>query len=149
MTTQQETMLRLSRRFGAPRERVFDAWTSPEVLNEWWSAMPSMRPSQAEVDLREGGRYRLGMRSTESGDEHVAVGEYREVRRPERLVFTWQWEGKSEMTGGESLVEIDFLEDGDGTEVVLTHTGLPSEESRVSHEHGWNGCLGSLEWYLT
>lgn len=147
-TQQQEAVLRLSRTFNAPRERVFDAWTDPEVLREWWSAMPTMKPSCAEVDLREGGRYRLGMQDAESGNEHVVVGEYREVRRPERLAYTWMWENKPEMTGGETLVEIDFRELGDGTEVVLTHTGLPTDESRGQHTHGWNGCLDSLGRYL-
>jgi uncharacterized protein YndB with AHSA1/START domain len=148
MTTQQETALRLSRRFAAPSERVFDAWTNPEVLRQWWAAGPAMKPTLAELDLREGGRYRLGMQDTESGHEHVVVGEYREVRRPERLAYTWMWEGSPEMTGGESLVEVEFLEDGDGTEVVLVHTGLPSDQSRERHAHGWNGCFDSLERYL-
>ena len=147
-TQQQEAVLRLSRTFNAPRERVFDAWTDPEVLREWWSAMPTMKPTLAEVDLREGGRYRLGMQDSESGREHVVVGEYREVRRPEGLAYTWTWEGSPELTGGETLVEIEFREDGDGTEVVLTHTGLPTEESRGQHAHGWNGCFDSLGAYL-
>jgi uncharacterized protein YndB with AHSA1/START domain len=147
-TQQQEAVLRLSRTFSAPRERVFDAWTDPDVLREWWSAMPTMTPTIAEVDLREGGRYRLGMRDSESGHEHVVVGEYREIRRPERLAYTWIWEGSPEMTGGETLVEIEFNEDGDGTEVVLTHTGLPTEDSRGRHAHGWNGCFDSLARYL-
>jgi uncharacterized protein YndB with AHSA1/START domain len=65
--TEQETVLRLERRFDAPRDRVFDAWTNPDVLREWWSAMPSMSPGEIDVDLREGGRYRMEMR-TGTGD---------------------------------------------------------------------------------
>jgi uncharacterized protein YndB with AHSA1/START domain len=56
MTAQQETVLRLSREFGAPRERVFEAWTNPEVLQQWWAASPTMEGALAELDLREGGR---------------------------------------------------------------------------------------------
>jgi len=148
MTTQEETVLRLSRKFGAPRERVFDAWTNPDVLRRWWAASPTMEGTLAELDLREGGCYRLGMRDTESGNEHVVVGEYREIRRPERLAYTWMWEGAPQMTGGETLVEVEFLEDGDGTEVVLVHSGFVSDESREQHAHGWSGCLDSLGRYL-
>ena len=83
MATEQETVLRLQRRFDAPRERVFDAWTDPAVLREWWAAAPSMTPGEAEVELVEGGRYRLSMRA-ENGQVHTVVGEYTEVRRPVR-----------------------------------------------------------------
>ena len=151
MATEQATVLRLTRKFDAPRERVFDAWTDPELLRKWWAAQPKFEPSLAEVDAREGGRYRLGMRDAESGAEHIVGGEYREVRRPERLVYTWTWEGgPMEMQGSaETLVEVDFVEDGDGTEVVLTHSGFESEQIRDMHGMGWSGCLDSLERLLS
>jgi uncharacterized protein YndB with AHSA1/START domain len=151
MATEQATVLRLTRKFDAPRERVFDAWIDSELLMKWWAAMPKFEPSLAEVDAREGGRYRLGMRDTESGDVHIVGGEYREVRRPERLVYTWTGEGGAkEMEGSaETLVEVDFVEDGGGTEVVLTHSGFENEQIRDMHTHGWNGCLDSLERLLS
>jgi uncharacterized protein YndB with AHSA1/START domain len=101
----------------------------------------------AEVDLRPGGRYRLSMRDTDTGAVHTIVGEYREIRRPERLAYTWTWESNPEEMKGseESLVEVDFVEDGDETEVVLTHSGFANAEIRAMHEHGWNACLDNLE----
>jgi uncharacterized protein YndB with AHSA1/START domain len=145
--TEQETMLRVSRRFAAPREKVFDAWTNPDVLRRWWAGSETMETAGAEVDAREGGRYRLSMRDTESDAVHTVVGEYTEVRRPERLVFTWSWEGDPgpPLANEETRVEVEFVEDGDGTEVVLTHTGFGSPESRGMHEHGWGAVLASLE----
>lgn len=138
--------LRLSRRFSATPERVFEAWTSPEVLRLWWAARPDWEGADAEVDLRPGGRYRLSMRDTESGLVHSVVGEYTEVRRPERLAYTWTWEGEpSEMTGSENtIVVVDFLETDEGTEVVLTHTGFASALIRDMHAAGWGGCLDNL-----
>jgi len=124
-------MIEVRRRFAATPERVFDAWTQPEVLTEWWSAGPSHRPGLAEVDLRVGGRYRLSM-IDDDGVETVVGGEYVEVRRPDRLAFT-------------SLVEIDFETDGDATLVTLRHSGLVTAESIARHERGWNGCFDSLE----
>jgi glutathione S-transferase len=140
----QEVVLEVAHRFAAPRERVFEAWTNPEVLRRWWSA--SDTPA-AEIDLEPGGAYRFSMR-TDSGDVHTVYGTYREVRPPERLSFTWSWEEGPDqvMAGSEnSLVVVDFLEDGDGTLVKLTHTGFASEEIRGMHEHGWNAVLGRLE----
>jgi uncharacterized protein YndB with AHSA1/START domain len=145
--TQQETVLQVSRRFAAPREKVFDAWINPDVLMRWWAGGETMEATGAEVDAREGGRYRLSMRDNESNAEHTVTGEYTELRRPERLAFTWRWEGDPGPPIGneETRVEVDFIEDGDGTEVVLTHSGFGNAESRGMHEHGWNAVLANLE----
>src|SRR3712207_302531 len=61
-STEQGVVLRMTRRFDAPREQVFDAWTNPDVVRRWWSAFPNGDTPTAELDLREGGRYRLAMR---------------------------------------------------------------------------------------
>jgi uncharacterized protein YndB with AHSA1/START domain len=147
--TEQETMLRVSRRFDAPRERVFDAWTNPDVLRSWWAAGPDWKTPTAEVDPRPGGRYRLSMEDP-TGSVHTVVGEYKEVTPPERLAYTWSWEGgPPEMAGSaDSLVVVEFLEDGDGTEVVLTHSGFASGEIRGEHEKGWTAVIENLGRFL-
>jgi len=148
MTQQtQDVVLRLNRRFNAPRERVFDAWTNPEVLKDWWHAGPEWETPVAEVDLRPGGSYRLAMRDPESGQTHTLVGEYREVQPPERLVYTWTWESNpAEMEGSAgSLVTVEFLDDGGATNVEITHSGFANEQIRDLHAHGWEGCLANLE----
>jgi uncharacterized protein YndB with AHSA1/START domain len=149
MTAREGTVVRVQRRFDAPPERVFDAWTDEAVLRDWWSAMPSMAPGSIEVDLREGGRYRMEM-IADSGEIHTAVGEYREVHRPARVVYTWSWEGNDDaMRGSEgTLVEVEFVADGDGTLVTLTHSGFDSDAIAELHEHGWNGTLEQLATYL-
>lgn len=147
----QEAVLRLTRRFEAPRERVFEAWTSPEVLKDWWRAGPHWETPVAEVDLRPGGRYRLAMTDTDKGETHVVVGEYREIQPPERLVYTWSWESNSdEMKGSEdSVVTVEFAEADGGTEVSLTHTGFATDEIRDLHAHGWEAVLANLERTLS
>lgn len=143
----QELALELSHRFAAPREKVFDAWTNPDVLKRWWAAGPTWDTPLAEVDARQGGTYRLSMR-TDEGEVHTVKGEYKEVLPPERLVYTWGWEEGPEpaMAASEnSLVVVEFLEDGDGTLVKLTHSGFASEEIRAMHVHGWEAVLANLE----
>jgi uncharacterized protein YndB with AHSA1/START domain len=139
--------LRLTRRFAAPRERVFDAWTDPLLLSRWWAALQGWETSWAEVDLRQGGRYVLSMRDGATGAVHTVVGEYVEVRRPERLAYTWTWEGDPDvMRGSEgTLVEVVFAEDGEGTQLVLTHGGFADARIRDLHGEGWAGCLAKLE----
>ena len=75
-------VVRIERTFDAPAEKVFDAWTSPEVMRRWFHCEPDWETPEAEVDLRPGGRYRLAMQPT-AGDPFVVGGTYREVVFPE------------------------------------------------------------------
>jgi uncharacterized protein YndB with AHSA1/START domain len=86
------------------------------------------------------------MRKLPEGEAFFLTGVYREVRRPEKLVYTWRWESTPEH--GESLVTVEFREEGKATEVVLTHAELPTEKSRQEHTQGWTGCLDRLGSYL-
>lgn len=145
--TGHEVALEVQHRFAAPREQVFDAWTNPDVLRRWWRAAEDWGTPLAEVDARQGGSYRLSMETGE-GEIHTVFGEYREVSPPERLAFTWTWEeGPGPVMAGSenTLVVVEFEEDGDGTLVKLTHSGFASDELKGMHEHGWQGVLGSLE----
>jgi uncharacterized protein YndB with AHSA1/START domain len=137
--------LRLERGFAASPAEVFDAWTNPEVLRRWWAAQPTWTSPGCEVDLRVGGRYRLRMCDEQSGQVYAVGGEYREVERPRRLVYTWCWEGTEGLHPGEvSVVSVEFRAEGEGTTVVLEHSELGSEESRVRHGRGWEGSLDNL-----
>ena len=81
-----------------------------------------------------------------SGNVYTVVGTFREVRPPERLAFTWTWEGKDM---GETLVTLD-LHDRDGaTHLVLTHELFPTTEMRDEHGTGWAGCLSRLATLVT
>lgn len=66
--------LQLEHRYAAHPEQVFPAWIDPDVLRRWWAAMPSSKTPLVDVDAREGGGYRLSMR-TDEGDVHTASGE--------------------------------------------------------------------------
>ena len=110
-----ETSLRLQRTYDAPAEDVFDAWTNPEVLRRWWAVNAAGITPIAEVDLRVGGRYRISMEDPESGKKYTAGGEYREVSRPNRLVYSWQWEQEDGELGHLSTVAVDFRAEGEQT----------------------------------
>jgi uncharacterized protein YndB with AHSA1/START domain len=145
MSLSEIATLRLERTFAATPEEVFDAWTNPEVLERWWAARPAWTSPGCDVDLRVGGRYVLRMRDDESGQVYTVGGEYREVNRPRRLVYTWCWEGTDGLDPGHvSLVTVEFRADGAGTTVVLEHSKLASEESRARHSAGWTGSLDNL-----
>lgn len=139
--------LTIERTFAAPRERVFEAWSNPEVLRRWWGAGPDWTSSAVEIDLRPGGRYRLSMTDPGAAAEYIVGGEYVEVAPPERLVYTWTWETPGSPTGDlTTLVTVEFHEaPGDRTTVVLTHTGFTEGHQRDRHDEGWRACLANLE----
>ena len=144
--TRTEITLNLTRTYSAPRDDVFRAWTEPEALKRWFAPSDEFSTPIAEVDLRVGGAYRIGMKPPDQEDMFIVVGTYREVQPPERLVFTWSWEEGIDV--GETLVTVEFRDLGDSTEVVLTHELFPNEQARDKHNEGWNGCLERLEKIL-
>jgi len=78
--------IRIERMFDAPRERVFDAWTQPESLLQWY-APRGCTITLAKLDVRPGGRFHWCIHNPSFGD-CWCVGVYREVVRPERIVYT-------------------------------------------------------------
>lgn len=142
-----ETTLYMKRRFRATREQVFQAWTGPEKLGRWFAASSDHACSSSEVDLRVGGIFRLTMKHVPSGKDHVATGTYEEIRFPDRLVFSWSWEGKPENGRSRIIIELRDL-DGE-TEMRFTQELFPNKEVRNDHERGWMGCFEKLERLLT
>lgn len=148
--TNAETTIRLTRTFNAPRERVFRAWTDPKEMKRWFCPEGFSTPA-ADVDLRVGGAYRIDMKSPE-GKRIVHDGTYREIRPPEKLVFTWvlddqDCEGSRGLDGG-TLVTVALRDLQGSTELTLTHELLPTQEARDGHEWGWSGCLDHLAGIL-
>ncbi len=133
--------LHLTRTFTAPREKIFRAWTDPETVKKWFGPVGYSTPS-AEVDLRVGGQYRLGMRKLPDGEIFYLTGAYREVRPPEKLVYTWRWESQPEL--GETRVTVMFRNRGNSTDVAVTHELFPTEKARDDHDEGWNSSLDRL-----
>jgi uncharacterized protein YndB with AHSA1/START domain len=134
--------LRIERTYRAPIERVFDAWTSEEVLRRWWRTERDWDTSDAQVDLRVGGAVRVVMRDP-SGKEIGGSGLYTEVEPPTRLAFTWLWDGQTTRT----LIELDFSENDGVTTVVFTHRDLWDEAAVRAHEDGWTRMFVFLADY--
>ena len=140
------TSLTLVRRIRARPSIVFDAVTTAAGIAQWWG--PDAGPVLvAEVDPREGGRYRVRFRMLD-GSEHESSGEFLELVRPERVVMSWRWKGGAE-DPNESRVEIVLRAIAEGTELTFTHSRLADDEARRSHAEGWTGALDKLEARFT
>jgi uncharacterized protein YndB with AHSA1/START domain len=99
------------RSFNAPRELVFDAWTTPALVQRWLLGPPGWTMPVCEMDVRPGGKYRWRWRSDENGAEFGFSGEFREVVRPARIVHVERYEpGDVGGEMGEALVTTELTE---------------------------------------
>jgi len=148
-----DATLILKRMLNAPRELAFKAWTSPEHIQQWMQPEPGMVVPLANMDLRVGGKYRIQMKMPD-GEYFTAVGVFKEVKAPERLVYTWDWEKDGsgaefgEVEGKPSLITVEFLKRGERTEMVLTHSRFATVESRDSHAQGWGKIVESFATFV-
>jgi uncharacterized protein YndB with AHSA1/START domain len=134
------TTLILRRTFTATRQRVFRAWIEPEAL-EHWLRPRGMSMTVSKLEAHVGGSFRFDLE-----DGSSIVGTYLHITAPEKLVFTWS--GRA-IQGRETVVTLDFLDQGPVTEVVLTHEGLSTPESRALAAGGWPSLLDALAEVLT
>jgi uncharacterized protein YndB with AHSA1/START domain len=144
MTTDSPITVRLSRRFDASPERVFDAWLDPTRAARFLFATPEGTMLGCDIDARVGGRYRI----VEKRPQGVAAhwGEYLQIERPHRIVFTLAVE---EGVAGDRI-ELDFAADGAGCVLTLMHT-MKSEYAEWTGKtrDGWTHILGSLAAVLS
>ncbi|MEO0827787.1 MAG: SRPBCC family protein [Cyanobacteria bacterium J06642_9] len=143
----------ITRVFNAPRELVFQVWTEPDHIAQWWGPK-GFTTRVTELDLRPGGTWRYVMTSPE-GKEYPVKGVFREIIPPERLVTTDRFDGVSEQGADlpQEMVTTAAFEDlGNQTKLILTTTH-PSVEERRKHEEmgaigGWNSSFDRLQDYL-
>ena len=131
--------LTVSKTINASIEDVFDAWLDPTLLAKFILPMPGMPQPQVENEPRQGGSFTIVMRVGENEIPHT--GEYLEVNRPNKLVFSWI----SPFSTDGSVVTIDFnAVDSSTTNVELTHVRFVDEEARANHQGGWSNILDKL-----
>jgi len=142
--SQRDARLVIRKTIPASSERLFQAWTEPEQLKQW-RGPESVTCIEAEVDLRVGGRYRIGNRFPDGSVLWIS-GKFEAIDAPHKLVYTWRIGSDSR----EELVSVSFRAATDGeTEVTVVHERIPDTRIRDGHEQGWPGCLSKLNPYLT
>ena len=141
----QRPSLTLNRRFPVAPEKVWRAWTDPQVIVKWWGPGPGEPVSLAQADVRVGGRYRIVFGGAD-GKAHECAGVYREVVPNRKLVFTWTWPNST--PDRESLVTIMLKQAGSGTDLEFLHEQFIDEKVRDDHKRGWSGSLDKLERFL-
>jgi uncharacterized protein YndB with AHSA1/START domain len=146
-TPNSDRELVLTRIIDAPREKLFRAWTDPELLKQWFAPLPYTTP-HAEMDVRPGGSSLIVMRGPD-GNEFPNRGVYLEVVENERLVFTdaytkaWEPSEKPFMT-----VVLTFEDEGGKTRYTarVLHWVVADREmhEKMGFHEGWGQCADQL-----
>jgi len=138
MTTSPLRSLRITRHFDATPERVFDAWLDPATAGRWLFSAANGEMVNVTLDARVGGHFCF--RDRRDGEDVDHVGEYLEIDRPRRLVFTF---GVPKYAEAMTRVSIDIVPKGSGCELTLLHEDVLPEWADATTE-GWTGILEKL-----
>ena len=117
----------------ASPETVWEFLVDPEKLMRW-------KGINADLETQPGGIFRC-----EVIPGHIARGEYVEIDKPNKLVFTWGWDNEEGVPPGSSTIEVELTPEGEGTSLRFVHQDLPNAEAIASHAQGWDHYLPRLE----
>ncbi len=145
--------LSITRIFDAPRDLVFEAFSNPEHAKRWMGPR-GFTATHFEQDARPGGRWRACLHQTgdwkgQSYPDLWQGGVFQEIVPPERVVYTFAWEGQGGQPTRETLITIVFTElDDDKTQMDFHQAFFDSIGQRDGHNQGWNSSFDRLNDYL-
>lgn len=142
MTTEAKQTVRVSRRFAHSAEAVFDAWLNPALAGKFLFATPTGMMKTVEIDAQVGGKFNIV--ETRDGEDAAHVGEYLEIDRPRRLVFSFG----DGIAFDATTVTIEIAATPQGCELTLTHEGV-LETWAAQTNTGWTDILEGLDKALT
>jgi uncharacterized protein YndB with AHSA1/START domain len=139
--------LEFTRTYSAPRQLVWEAWTDPDQLAEWWGPRGVSTPRESiELDLRPGGRIAFDMVDDATGDRYPNGGTFLEVQPPARIA--WSDDGFPDGSG-KSTATVTFIEDTAGSTTVHIHLVADfSDTVSAGAEAGWSTQLDKLAEHL-
>ena len=147
VTLPSDRQILITREFDAPKELVWKAWTTPELVRRWWHANRG-EMTVCEMDLRVGGSWRYAM-VTPDGVEVGFHGEYREIEPFERLVSTEAYEGIPDADAHAAVDTLTLAEIGDHTlmTVLVEHPTMEGRDMHVESgmEDGMQDAMDLLE----
>ena len=148
LTTPTDRTIRVEREFDAPRDRVWRAFTDPDLIAQWWGRGNKLVIERMEVE--RGGHWRV-VEHTPDGEAHGFEGRFREVTPKDRISRTFEWDG---MPGYTILETAEFFDAGAGrTRLVSTALFFsPEERDRMLHsgmEGGMAQSYAALDRVLT
>jgi uncharacterized protein YndB with AHSA1/START domain len=113
-------------------------------LSHWFGPGNTESVTDAQLDVRPGGRYSIAFRTTD-GEDHRVSGTYEEVVPNRRLRFSWAWQSTPDRV---SLVTVELAPHGTGTDMSFRHERFFDQAARDNHERGWTATMNKLDVFL-
>jgi len=144
----QETKVSAEKEFPVPVEKLYQAWTTPDDLKQWWKPSEN-KLKTVELDVREGGKFKYEFEAREGETAVIITGDYKEVKPNEKLVYSWNWDVPSDhIKKSDHQLTIAFQSSGEGSKISITQENYENDESITPHEEGWEKALNDLREYL-
>jgi uncharacterized protein YndB with AHSA1/START domain len=129
----------VKRTINAPCHKVFEAWSKPEIMQQWFFPPEKYSKAKASNDFKVGGHLQLEMLAKDGSSNFSHSCEYKEIIPNKKIVFTW-----SSHLVSNTLITVELREIGNQTETTLTHELFPNADLCNRHRMGWEGCLDNL-----
>jgi uncharacterized protein YndB with AHSA1/START domain len=148
METNNAMMLKVSKDFAVPADRLYRAWVSAEELKQWWHPMGNQL-QQVTNELKEGGQIRYVFETSHGKHAFDITGQYKEVKEAARLVYSWNWNVPEQtVENSQFQLTIVFSNQGNGSRIEITQENFVSEEAIHPHHEGWEKALEDLKNYV-
>ncbi len=136
--------VRIEMSLNATREKVWEAWTEPGFILQWFGSDQNGKGLRAKMNVERGGSYEITFKDGD-GTEHTCMGKYLIIEKFRHLSFTWEWKNEP---GVESLVNILLDSINYSTAMIFEHKNL-GVTSAHNYLAGWKGTFLKLERVLT
>ncbi|MFJ7748830.1 SRPBCC domain-containing protein [Arthrobacter sp. NPDC097144] len=145
-----ENQLLMVRDFPVGPQAVYDAWSDLTGVTDWWGPEGFLVPAdRVRVENRAGGSYRACMVNTLTGDELWWGGTLRELRPPDHLAMTQQWQSPDGTPSSpETLITVDLAAHHGGTRMTFRQGPFSTRRELDGHQTGWNSSFDRLSRYL-
>jgi uncharacterized protein YndB with AHSA1/START domain len=139
-----DRVLTVSRVIAASPEKLFEAFTVPEIMLRWWGPEGASVADHA-LDIRVGGSWRTALANSMGQDTAICSGVYTAIERPRHIAFTWAWQQADGSRGAETFVDVSFERIDRGTRLTVVQKTFATIEQRDLHGRGWNSTFNRLE----
>lgn len=134
----------VSRLINAERNVVFEAFSSAEMLSQWFSPSPEISIELLEFEFVPQGVFRMRY-AMPDGTQPIVGGRYEIIEKPTQIIFSWIWEAPDPHADIPTRVVVQFDAKGVNTEITVTHDRLPTKGACSRYVAGWEGTLERLE----
>lgn len=135
--------IKIERHFSAAPQKVWQAWTNPQIVKLWFGSDPNGTVSHAVLDVRIGGSFEVTFANSD-GTQYTCFGNYKEAELYKKLAFTWLWRDRPT----DELITIRFQEEEDGTLMTFEQANI-DENTSHNYEIGWRSTFEKIEKALT